>query len=51
MIIAKKPLLMESDFSMSFASLLNYEASKDLINKLITKAIGIKNSIFKKLEI
>ena len=29
MIIFKKPILMESDFSMSFATLLNYDASKE----------------------
>lgn len=32
MIVFKKDILMESDFSMSFATLLNYDASKELIN-------------------
>lgn len=32
MIIFKKPILLESDFSMSFATLLNYDASKEMIN-------------------
>jgi hypothetical protein len=32
MILFKKPILMESDFSMSFATLLNYDASASLMN-------------------
>ena len=40
-----RDLLLESDFSMCLAYLLNYEQPEDL-SLIITKAIQIKNDVF-----
>ena len=48
MILSKKELLMESDFSMCFAYLLQMEGSEP--GKIIRSAIKIKTETFKKIQ-
>ena len=48
MILSKKELLLESDFSMCFAYLLQMEGSEP--GKIIRSAIKIKTETFKKIQ-
>ena len=49
MILSRKDELMESDFAMSFAYLLNFKEPED-VSVLFKEAIRIKQAVFKKLK-